>query len=56
MSPFYATHRSMLRYLADDFASASKSDDQHGDRLALYASILEQMLAEMEAPAEQEAA
>jgi hypothetical protein len=47
MSPYYATHAGLLRYVADDFAALAGQDREHGDKLALYADILQRMIDEL---------
>ena len=50
MSPFYATHTGMLSYVAREFAELSQAaDDPNARRLALYASILQRMVDELQA-------
>ena len=47
MSPYFATHTGMLRYLAREFTESAQADQQNGKKLALYASILERMVEEL---------
>lgn len=58
MSPYYATHAGLLRYVAEEFTALSGQDAEHGDKLALYADILKHMIDELSqrAPAEPAAA
>jgi hypothetical protein len=47
MSPYYATHAGLLRYVAEEFTALSGQDAEHGDKLALYADILKHMIDEL---------
>ncbi|MFD2264485.1 hypothetical protein ACFSM5_16390 [Lacibacterium aquatile] len=50
MSPYYATHAGLLRYVAEEFSALSGQDPVHGDKLALYADILKHMIDELSDP------
>lgn len=47
MSPHYATHAGMLKYVAREFNELARTDRKHTKRLKLYAAILERMINEI---------
>ena len=55
MSPYFATHAGMLSYVAREFSELSRDDVRDGKKLALYATILERMVDELNCRSEQHA-
>lgn len=47
MSPYFATHAGMLSYVAREFSELAHADQDNGKKLALYASILQRMVNEL---------
>lgn len=47
MSPYFATHAGMLSYVAREFSELARGDERDGKKLALYATILERMVDEL---------
>ena len=47
MSPYFATHAGLLRYVAEDFLAMADSSTEQAERLRVYASILERMVNEL---------
>jgi hypothetical protein len=52
MSPYFATHAGMLSYVAREFNELARADAAEGEKLAIYASILERMVHELNTRAE----
>ncbi len=47
MSPYFATHAGLLRYVAKDFEDMARTAGDQSERLRVYASILERMVNEL---------
>ena len=53
MSPYFATHAGMLRYVARDLSDCARRsgrDSAQAKKLELYAAILDRMSEELSAP------
>ncbi len=55
MSPYFATHAGMLSYVAREFSEIARDDARDGKKLAIYATILERMVNELNCRSEQPA-
>ncbi len=47
MSPYFATHAGLLQYVAREFSELATADSSEGRKLAIYAAILERMVADL---------
>lgn len=47
MSPYFAMHAGLLRYVAKEFTESARADEKNGKRLELYASILERIVEDL---------
>ncbi len=47
MSPYYATHAGMLKCVAREFTDLARTDAKDGKRFAMYAQVLERMIADL---------
>jgi hypothetical protein len=50
MSPYFATHTGLLRYVAQDLSDCARNAERnspHARKLELYAAILDRMIAEL---------
>ena len=53
MSPYFATHAGLLRYVAQDLSDCARRadhDSAQAKKLELYAAILDRMIEELSAP------
>jgi hypothetical protein len=51
MSPYFATHAGLLRYVARDLSDcARRAESAQAKKLELYAAILDRMIEELSAP------
>ena len=51
MSPYFATHAGLLRYVSRDLSDcARRSESAQARKLELYAAILDRMIEELSAP------
>jgi hypothetical protein len=48
MSPYFATHAGMLGYVAREFNALARAEPENTKRFALYATILERMIDELD--------